>query len=219
MPKTKDAFAFRDFDSERILQRKFFCKLNLPVCTDAEFFNRYHVRFTRRSFESSDSSYTSLIFSNRFEALRKLNSALARYMQLHILHCKKLDSLKSKYAENFMSTPDDFFKENFNRANRLLDFYLSLTAITADLMRKVLSILRTTSKVYQYLWRKEFGERLRDARLAKGLTQAQLAELIGSVSRDAIQRYESGGADIALPNLYKLAKILGVSADSLLGLK
>lgn len=36
MPKTKNAFAFRDFNEEKILQRPYFKKFNLPKKTDTE---------------------------------------------------------------------------------------------------------------------------------------------------------------------------------------
>jgi transcriptional regulator with XRE-family HTH domain len=62
------------------------------------------------------------------------------------------------------------------------------------------------------------GSRLKKARLAKGLSQAQLAELVG-VSRETITAYESGRARLLDDVISSLAKVLSVSADELLGLK
>ena len=62
----------------------------------------------------------------------------------------------------------------------------------------------------------EFGERLAALRKARGLTQTQLAEKIGSSQR-ALSRYETV-ADRA-PVLAALAKALRVTRDELLGVK
>jgi transcriptional regulator with XRE-family HTH domain len=63
---------------------------------------------------------------------------------------------------------------------------------------------------------KTFGQIVKERRVMLGLTQAQLADLIG-ISRRQINLYESDGAvprDLAL---HKLAKALNVSADQLIG--
>jgi transcriptional regulator with XRE-family HTH domain len=63
-----------------------------------------------------------------------------------------------------------------------------------------------------------FGERLMRLRMARGLTQTQLAELIGSSQR-AISSYETIAEYPPTAVLIKLAKALDVSTDLLLGLK
>ena len=61
----------------------------------------------------------------------------------------------------------------------------------------------------------EFGQRLRQYRRAKHLTQQELADLLG-VSNKSVSRWESGGyPDVAL--LAPLARALGVTVDELLG--
>ncbi len=64
----------------------------------------------------------------------------------------------------------------------------------------------------------EFGERLMALRKARGLTQIQLAEMIGSTQR-AVSRYETVADRAPAPVLAKLAKALHVTTDELLGLK
>ena len=62
------------------------------------------------------------------------------------------------------------------------------------------------------------GNRLKEARRARGLTQAELGRLVG-VGKSAISQYEHG---LRLPEtaiLVRLAGALGVSADWLLGLE
>ena len=60
------------------------------------------------------------------------------------------------------------------------------------------------------------GENIRQARLARGLTQSALAEALG-VSDRAVSRWENGSAAPAVTLLSRLALILQTSADALLG--
>ncbi|MCL6615136.1 MAG: helix-turn-helix domain-containing protein, partial [Firmicutes bacterium] len=62
------------------------------------------------------------------------------------------------------------------------------------------------------------GSRLKEARRARNLTQAELGRLVG-VGKSAISQYEHG---LRLPEtavLARLAEALGVSADWLLGIE
>lgn len=61
------------------------------------------------------------------------------------------------------------------------------------------------------------GERLKQMREKNGLTQTELATAMG-VAQQAINRWERGKLDASLPALKDMARILGVSADYLLGL-
>jgi len=56
------------------------------------------------------------------------------------------------------------------------------------------------------------GTRIKDARIAKKLTQPQLAELIG-ISKGAIGNYEADKSSPKDDILYKLIKVLGVDAN------
>lgn len=60
------------------------------------------------------------------------------------------------------------------------------------------------------------GNRLREVRKAKGLTQTELGELIG-VGKSAICCYEKGTRNPTLEALISLILVFGVSADYLLG--
>jgi transcriptional regulator with XRE-family HTH domain len=63
-----------------------------------------------------------------------------------------------------------------------------------------------------------FAARLTQLRIARGLTQTQLAELIDSTQR-CVSRYETVAELPPAFVLVKLAQVLKVSADELLGLK
>lgn len=62
-----------------------------------------------------------------------------------------------------------------------------------------------------------YGIRLREARKAKGLTQAEVAEKLG-LQQQAWQRLEGGKLDPKMSTIYNACKILGISADWLMGL-
>lgn len=66
---------------------------------------------------------------------------------------------------------------------------------------------------------KVFSERLKQARQAKGLSQAKLAEVVG-VGQNAISNYEKAGDKGSMPKLEtaaEMAKALDVSLDWLVG--
>jgi transcriptional regulator with XRE-family HTH domain len=62
----------------------------------------------------------------------------------------------------------------------------------------------------------EFKVRLRDARLEKGLSQAELAQKTG-LQPSAVSHFESGRRAPSFDNLRVLADALGVTTDHLLG--
>lgn len=62
----------------------------------------------------------------------------------------------------------------------------------------------------------KFNENLRRARLEKKLTQQQVADLLG-VAKSTYCQYETGASEPNILRLKKLAKILGINIDALLG--
>ena len=62
---------------------------------------------------------------------------------------------------------------------------------------------------------KQFGEKVRELRTKKGLSQEELAELSG-LHRTYISSLELGKRNVSLINIHALAKALGVSPDKLL---
>ena len=61
------------------------------------------------------------------------------------------------------------------------------------------------------------GSRLREARMARGLTQQAMANLLG-VGLRTYQKYEEGSRNPPLDTLANMSKVLGVTTDWLLGL-
>ena len=56
----------------------------------------------------------------------------------------------------------------------------------------------------------QVGERLRQRRMLRGLSQAQLANAVG-VSFQQIQKYETGRNRLSVSRLHQLAAVLGVT--------
>lgn len=61
------------------------------------------------------------------------------------------------------------------------------------------------------------GEKIKEARLKKGLTQQELADLLGYKSRSSINKIEVGGRDIPRSQIVQIAKTLGVAPAYLMG--
>lgn len=64
----------------------------------------------------------------------------------------------------------------------------------------------------------KFNENLRRARLEKKLTQQQVADLLG-VAKSTYCQYETVASEPNILRLKKLAKILGINIDTLLGIE
>lgn len=67
-----------------------------------------------------------------------------------------------------------------------------------------------------YFDAKEFGKRLRDARISRGITQEELAVCLGLASKQHISRMENGERSCSVDLLIELSCILHVSTDYLL---
>ena len=62
-----------------------------------------------------------------------------------------------------------------------------------------------------------FYDRLKESRIKSGLTQEQLAEKLG-IAKSTLSGYESGNREPNVQTIKKIADVLNVSADELLGI-
>lgn len=62
---------------------------------------------------------------------------------------------------------------------------------------------------------KEIAERIKEARLAKGMTQGELANALGLKSRSSINKMEKDTYEIGLDRIKEIARILEVDPDYL----
>ena len=63
----------------------------------------------------------------------------------------------------------------------------------------------------------DLGRKIQELRRGQGLSQERLAEQM-AVSRQAISKWESGGAIPEVDKLIQLARFFGVTVDDLLGI-
>jgi transcriptional regulator with XRE-family HTH domain len=63
---------------------------------------------------------------------------------------------------------------------------------------------------------RRIGDRIRDARMARGLSQKQLARALG-ITHQSVNKYELANVELSIARLLALAKVLGVSPAFLIG--
>jgi len=88
----------------------------------------------------------------------------------------------------------------------------------AELIHALRKIYYADEGRIQKEYRKVFTERLKKYRKAAGLTQKELGELV-QVSPMGMSHYARGERDMPTHTLIRIAKILNVTADELLGLR
>ena len=62
-----------------------------------------------------------------------------------------------------------------------------------------------------------YGQRLKELRMEKGLTQTELAKILNTTQK-SISKYENEYLDVSTETIIKICKYFDVSADYLLGL-
>lgn len=68
----------------------------------------------------------------------------------------------------------------------------------------------------QYYDKKAVGKRIKNIRIAAGMTQCLLAEKLDYTSERQLQRIEKGDTSCSVDKLMELAQILGASTDFIL---
>lgn len=63
--------------------------------------------------------------------------------------------------------------------------------------------------------RKKISEAVKEARVAKGMTQEELAELAG-VGRSTISRLENGNRNTSSDRIFKIARVLELDLNKLI---
>lgn len=200
--KTKDAFALRNFDAARILQRRFFKEFDFDSTkTDAEILE---------SLKVADSDSVDDM-EEKLHTIKATYERLGKYRQLidnHIRRCDKFNKCKAA-ALGVKIT-------ELKRPARTLEYFTEELSCL-ELMEKFGRLYYEVEKLIQARYRKEFAERLKRARKAAGLTQKQLGDMI-QISPTGFASYEQAKSDPSIPALIRLAKILKFSENQLLGL-
>ena len=201
MPKTKNAFAFRDFDSARILQRPFFKNFYFEP-------NKLDVEILESLSESTEDSVDSL--ERKLYIIKAVHDCLEEFRHLIDKHNKtRLSKYNKKKSKSKKGKIQRFIPstEYSNASNNVL-----------ELMNKFKKLYCNIEKKLQAHYRKNFANRLKQARQALGLTQKQLGALI-QVSPQAFYLYENGKRDVSVPMIIRLAKALNMDGNQILGLE
>lgn len=204
MPKTKNAFAFHDFDSSRILQRPFFKDFYFaPDKSDAQILE---------SLNTVTEDYVDSWEKNLY-AIKAMHERLAEFRHLIDRHNEKR---LNKYNREKSESKGIKIVELQHPAPITEYFNASLSVL--ELMNKLEKLYCDIEKKIQVRCRKEFGSRLKRARQALGLTQQQLGDLV-RISSQGVSHYELGKRDASIPTIIKFAKVLNMNGNQILGLE
>ena len=202
--KTKNAFAFRDFDSSRILQRPFFKNFYFdPNKSDAEILESLN--------NATDDSIDS--WEKNLYAIKAIHDRLAEFRHLINRHNeKRLDTYNKKKSksENVKIT-------ELQRPARVME-YFSASLSVLELINKFKNLYRDIEKRIQVRYRKDFASRLKQIRQDLKLTQKQFGDLI-RVSPQVFSFYERGEHDIPVHTIIRLAKALNMNGNQILGIE
>lgn len=216
MPRTKNAFAFRDFDAEKILQRKFFQNLNLPKGTDEEILQKMGMA----DFDSFEETQAKL------EAMEALLRRTAEYQKHVVRHGDRLTRYV-RAVEHTITTDDKAdiaaLKKRHFAATNLVRKYsghrpvewappiiiLGVTA-SADIGRlcdKIAARYKELDEKIKTHYRKIFATRLKRVRKEMRLTQTELGMQLG-LSQRAISNFENAVHEPSLAILVKISEKL-----------
>lgn len=230
MPKTKNAYALRNFDAKKILQRRWFKNFNLPVDDDEKvllgFYNIIENPLENDTPYDSQTVITPIEKSDlkssneNLEIITHLGERTVFYETLLERHITRLNEIKKYYTENFMATEKKIWKTKALQATELIKLYRAVLNSTTILREKISIKVKMLKELFEKDFRQRFfGSRLKQARKAAGLTQRELAERVGFKTYNSIAQYERGLNDPSLPTLFRIATELKCSADWLLNLK
>ena len=202
--KTKNAFAFRDFDSTRILQRPFFRDFHFDADkSDAQILESLNI-VTEDSVDAWERNL--YIIKATYERLFRFRRLINRHNE------NRLD----KYNKRKSKSQDVKITELQRPAPVMEYFSASLSVL--EFMNKFKQLYSKIDKKIQIRYRKEFGTRLKRIRQDLGLTQAKFGDLV-QVSPQVFSLYERGEHDVPIHTIIRLAKVLDMSSDQILGLK
>lgn len=212
--KTENAFALKNFDAAKILQRPFFKKWR----------EDYHV-----GDETDEKILMTLAVKNSDDVMilekknRRLNEVFKLLDKLRtnsINHSNnRLESYRRALTKKLANADTDFLlKSRYQREQGLaLEYVLNIPQAIADLMIIVEKIWQDSEQALQAAYRRRFGERLKIARERTGLSRKELGDAI-NISPNGYGLYETGKRDVSTTALIRLARTLNVSADWLIGL-
>lgn len=221
MPKTKNAFALKDFDGKRILQRPFFkaWRKRYSVGDELTDIAALHVIDVVDSLNATNELTAKEKNNRRLTELLKLLERLHKLIMRHANN--RLEPYRRAVQKEMDSADADvhYLQSKVIREQRLVSAYImdASTAIS-DLIVNVQKLWQESEQNLQIAYRRRFGERLKQARERAGLSRKDLGDAI-NITPNAYGLYETGKRDATTTYLIRLANKLNVSADWLIGLE
>lgn len=237
--KTKNAFAFRNFDETKILSRNFFKDLisNLKIAATkyeraifdmvdpakSEFFGEKEMTSHEIVDELccfDETVETVEDYEENFQKLKKIQSAVEEYTRKILRHMRRLEIADEEITTELLKTPSNDIekikrlKNCHDRARILWEKYSNIgkSIENLSLIASENAAIVDADIVREH--RKNFAARLKCARKSARLTQKELAEASG-ISLNTLINYENARREPNLTTIQRLIHILGISADKL----
>lgn len=216
----KKRCALRDFRFLHIFQRKYFAEFGFDKNLDDEEILYSEFGFINAPVGAYDEKFQTVDELERNTAkLEDLVSCLDSYLELINRHCRRLERYINA-AANFIAegTVADVegIRHRYKIGQSLKSLYTTLYIEIKFLKDKTDKAFKRLYEKTQYAYRKIFGDRLKFARRETKMSQRTFAEKLG-LTQNGYSPYENGQRNPSIPMLIRLSKILGRSADWLLG--
>lgn len=225
MPKTRDAFALKDFDSYNFVKVAIFGDIaleHLPPPLDDPPRIFYRSLDIGEGYDPIEGVREDIIFwvangsyhmaQQKLERVISLRGEVWRYQWRVSRHKKRLMML-CRNGFNFGE-----WCATAKKLERLSLLILCYETAEKKISRLLASIDKCISDVQDRSPRITFSVRLKKARLAANLTQTQLAAQL-NLSQSGYNLYETMNSEPSLATLINISKKLNCSVDWLLGLK
>lgn len=213
--KTKDAFAFQDFDEQRILQRKYFSMIQFKEHFGIDTYSTDE-QFLLSLKANDDKSINE--YELQLHNIKSLDLALSLYL-VHISnHATRLEKFSTALAVKIADAgiADKEINNRYRRTTQLRITYNKIYSQISELRKKANEQAKKFDKQILKLYRKRTAERLKQARLAKKITQTNVAFFAG-IEQSSYSNYESGLREPSISMAARLAKVLDVDLDWLCG--
>ena len=208
--KTKNAFAFRNFDEQRILSRPYFRQFRADChvedgLTDEEILQSLDA--------TDDDSFDKL--EQKLQTVKKAYEQLDFFYRFIWRHLEnRVDQYNKSKAEKIGVSVLELVTYQANQRPAPVNDYAIAQLRCRDLMKKFQKFYYELEDKIEKRYRAEFAARLKKLRQAAGLTQKQLGDII-QISPQGFSMYEAARREPTITSLFRLAKILPI--DKLLG--
>lgn len=231
-------FALRDFDENRILQRKFFADFNFAADEDDVTILSSFVGSNELKFASVEEliAYAAIRFNPKLtanivdaaeleqksERLADLHISLLAYQKIIERHGDRLTRYMNAVANFVVANENSAETEKIRRRYQIATalrnrFYLHVAGCVKHFAENVGYLHGEIDRSAKHSYRQKFAARLKSARREKKWTQKTLAKKIG-LSQNGYVYYEQAEREPTVALIARCVKIFGCSAGWLLGI-